>query len=305
MRSLAPLVLAVLTAALPAQEGVGAVPSGPGRPPIKAQSSNKGGGADEGELLPVKSAEKNGKKIVLSKPHPTAARGLCHFVGSCEPKQIPAGSSGTVLVTMVLEGDAVLPFPAPVTIEMAPHQGPITPGAASFRPAKAATLAPAFRGQLAYDNVAIFEVPVFVDAAAKDGKFSLSMSVKFSLNSAKSGQLIGNYQDQAFAQIEVGPLLAAGAAVAGEVANDGQVVTSAPIATPGRKTTVPPLETRSVPGQLQATAPVAAGRSQKSEEESSAPDAPKVEGDGSLVVVGLVGIGVLLAAGVLVAARRR
>jgi hypothetical protein len=303
MRSLAPLVLALLTAAPPAQEGVGAVPAG--RPPIKAGGANKTGGADDGELLPVKSAEKNGKKIVLSKPHPTAARGLCHFVGSCEPKQIPAGSSGTVLVTMVLEGDAVLPFPAPVTIEMAPRQGPITPGAPSFRPAKTATLAPAFRGQLAYDNVAIFEVPVFVDAAAKDGKFSLSMSVKFSLNSAKSGQLIGNYQDQAFAQVEVGPLLATGAALAGEAAHDGQVVASAPTAAPDRKTPASPLETRSAPAQLQGSTPAAANRSPHAEEESPAPDAPKADGDGLLVAAGLVGIGVLLAAGVLVASRRR
>jgi len=166
-------------------------------------AGEEGGSADEpsktvdGKLMDAKAAAEAANM-------PRHARGMCHMVSAIHPNRIAPGTTGTGIVTMILEGDAVLTAPAPVQFQYVENQGPVTLAAAAFRPAKKARIAQAFAGREAYDNYAIFEVPLTVAAGTPHGRQQVNMVLTFDLHHAQSGALLGKFSDSVTIDIEVG-----------------------------------------------------------------------------------------------------
>jgi LPXTG-motif cell wall-anchored protein len=131
-------------------------------------------------------------------------RGQCHFVPATMPRRVAPGGDGTLVVVMVLEGDAVLVSPPPVTFELRDRQGPIQLGVPQFRPAKLATLATAFQGREAYDNTAIIDIPFRVDPSTPFGKHPVVLGLAFELHMGRSGHPIGRFSDVVKHDLEVG-----------------------------------------------------------------------------------------------------
>ncbi|MEY3163032.1 MAG: hypothetical protein RIT25_3027, partial [Planctomycetota bacterium] len=166
-------------------------------------AGEEGGSADEpsktvdGKLMDAKAAAEAANM-------PRHARGMCHMVSAIHPNRIAPGTTGTGIVTMILEGDAVLTAPAPVQFQYVETQGPVTLAAAAFRPAKKARIAQAFAGREAYDNYAIFEVPLTVAAGTPHGRQQVNLVLTFDLHHAQSGALLGKFSDSVTIDIEVG-----------------------------------------------------------------------------------------------------
>lgn len=131
-------------------------------------------------------------------------RGQCRFETATKPRRIPPGGAGTLVVVMVLEGDAVLVAPPPVTFDIRDRQGPVRLGMPQFRPAKAAVVAPAFQGREVYDNTAMIDIPVEVDVGAPFGKHVVAVGLNFDLHQGKTGSQIGRFADVARCEIEIG-----------------------------------------------------------------------------------------------------
>lgn len=195
------LVVSLLAPALAAQIKNVPQPIEPGGE-VRAEGVEEGS-ADEptkqldGKLLDPKAAAEAANM-------PRHARGMCHMVSAIHPNRIAPGTTGTGIVTMILEGDAVLTAPAPVQFTYAEVQGPVTLAAAAFRPAKKARIAQAFAGREAYDNYAIFEVPITVAPGTPHGRQQANLNLTFDLHHAQSGALLGKFTDNVTIDVEVG-----------------------------------------------------------------------------------------------------
>lgn len=197
---------------------------------VHAEGSEQGS-ADEpsktvdGKLLDAKAAAEAANM-------PRHARGMCHMVSAIHPNRIAPGTTGTGIVTMILEGDAVLTSPAPVQFTFAERQGPVTLAVGTFRPAKKARIAQAFAGREAYDNYAIFEVPLTVAAGTPHGRHQANLNLTFDLHHAQSGALLGKFTDNVTIDVEVGiptsasNLMQVGGEAAGSAAGAGAAAAS-------------------------------------------------------------------------------
>ena len=157
-------------------------------------------GADSGEEWESLTPEER-----LARRVTNGASAYCRFVAACKPAKLLPGQTGTLLVTALLQGSAVIPSPAPV--ELLPRKGvaPITVGQLRVRPAEPGRLAQAYQGRPVYDNYAVFEVPVTMTSEAKVGeKHTVSLDLKFDLYDGNSAQPVGRFVDRVATEIEVG-----------------------------------------------------------------------------------------------------
>ncbi len=189
--SVLPIPLALLLAASAAAQA----------PDSKATGSRGGERPVSGELM---KAEEGGEGGKVEAPRYRPARGFCSFVLSVTPARVPPGGRGTLIVTMLFEGNAVMTAPPPVRFNIPSEQGPFQVGPASFRPPKAGYLTEAFRGQPVYDNYAIFEVPFGVDRSSPLGKFRLGGELEFDLHNGSTGQPIQTFLERVGISVEVG-----------------------------------------------------------------------------------------------------
>ena len=137
-----------------------------------------------------------------------SASTFCRFVASVKPAKLMPGQSGVMVVTALLNGQAVIPSPAPVEMIGATQQGLVTLGPISFRPADPGKLAPAYLGRPVYDNYAVFEIPVTMAADAQVGrKQVLNVDLRFDIYDGVSAQPIGRFIDRAATDVEVGQAL--------------------------------------------------------------------------------------------------
>lgn len=206
------LVLAGLCVGVDAQVGKeGSAVPGRTQPPSKQQEIAEA--ADEGGDGSV-AADKEGRGQAWENLTPEerlergtrrGASNYCRFVASARPSRLMPGQSGTLFVTAVLVGSAVLPAPAPLQVTSPATQGSVTLGAATFQPAKAGTLAAGYLGRPVYDNTATFEIPITMAADAVIGKKqAVHVDVKFDLFDGASAQIVGRFIDRASLEIEVG-----------------------------------------------------------------------------------------------------
>jgi hypothetical protein len=236
------------------------------------------------------------------------ATNFCRFVASAKPAKLMPGQSGTIVLTAVLQGDAVMPSPAPFEVTSTPAQGLATLGTAQFKPAAVGKIAKAYLGRPVYDNTADIEVPVTMAAAATIGqKQTVSIEMRFDLYDGNSAQTVGRFIDRASVEIEVGQ--AADPAVRFPERSDSGAVPDA--GTGGEAATVAAEERPAAPaGQaLGGAAPVVVDAPA---DPVAAPSAGAAQpglgadgGEGSLGVPLMVGGGILLVGLIVLLVRRK
>lgn len=202
--------------------------------------------ADAGEAIEDDGVA--GKEREMVKVDPNARRrgtAFCQFKVHSDPVKLMPGQSGTVTVTAVLLGTAVLPADNPLRLMSTPQQGMLTLGSPTILPPQPGHLHKAFQGTLVYDNYAIMEVPVTVSPEARIGStLGVALQFDYELLNGDNGVSIGKFSDVASGKIEVG--LALDPAVKGgftpiEVPEVGSAAPAArPVAATGSATEVTP-----------------------------------------------------------------
>ncbi|MGE3174383.1 MAG: hypothetical protein AB7O97_17265 [Planctomycetota bacterium] len=253
-------------------------------------------------LLPVRPLTEQEIEVEAAKRALTS-RDAATFDPSCQPRRVPAGGRGTVVVLMLLKGDSVLLSPPPVKFGFAPTQGNLTVlGQPTFRPPDQAGLAPALKDLPAYDNYAVFEVPFAVDAGATAGTEHLQLTIQYELIDGQRGGSLGAFRQDLAIDVPV-------VAVADEpvVVATNSPTSTAP-ATDAGSTPLPADDGMVTP--VDSAAPdghAVDGVVDSSAEPDSSPDGatPRPEGASGSLWLAAGAIGVALAALLLVALRRR
>ena len=121
------------------------------------------------------------------------ARGHCTFSASVQPERLLPGQTGTVVVNMIFQGEAVMLASSPCTVRTQGGPPNLTFGPAQLDPARVGgKLAKQFAGQPVYDNWATIRVPATLASAVKLGqKVQGSLELKFDLYNSATGQPIG------------------------------------------------------------------------------------------------------------------
>lgn len=163
-----------------------------------AEKSDAGDG-ERGEWANLTPEERLARNVV------NGASAYCRFVASCRPAKLLPGQSGTLYVTALLQGNAVLPSPAPIELLPRTQTNPVAVGALAVEPAELGKFAKAYLGQPVYDNFAVFQVPVTMGPEAKIGeKHGVALDLKFDLYDGNSAQPVGRFIDRVATDIEVG-----------------------------------------------------------------------------------------------------
>lgn len=198
-----------------------------------SEKGEKGEGEDERERQLKEEWDKLTPEERLQRSVTHGAGQHCRFVAAFKPEKLMPGQSGVLMVTAVLQGQAVLPAPAPLEVISAAQQGYVTIGAPAFRQAEAGKLAKGYLGRPVYDNTAVFEIPVQMAANAKLGdKQAVAVDMRFDLYDGSSAMPVGRFIDRVATTVEVGQV--PDPAVAGLPAGQPRATTPATgAATPG------------------------------------------------------------------------
>ncbi len=197
-----PLCLAFLVAVAPCQvEEVG------GEPDVRAVEGERGRGGKEG--LKGEKGEVPEENLTpeqrMARNITSGASAYCRFSASVAPAKLLPGQSGTLRVLAALQGNTVMPAPAPMELVAPAQQGALVLGPIVAQPASPGRLAAAYVGRPVYDNYAIFELPVTMAAdAAMGSKHIASVDMKFDLFDGGTAQPIGRFLDRVSLEIEVG-----------------------------------------------------------------------------------------------------
>lgn len=167
------------------------------------KEGSDGDGMSEEEALKRLTPEER-----LARTVRTNASAFCRFVAAIKPPKLMPGQSGVMVVSALLNGQAVLPSPPPMEMTGARQQGFVTLGEIGFHPAGLASQAAGYAGRPVYDNYAIFEIPVTVAADASVGtKQPVVVDLRFDIYDGVTAQPIGRFFDRATAEVEVGRML--------------------------------------------------------------------------------------------------
>lgn len=174
----------------------------------------KAGSASEAKLLleegKITEEELNG---IMARANATregvhGASAFCRFFTAMKPAKLMPGQTGTLVVTGVLSGQAVIPAPAAMERVSGTQAGLVTFGALSIRPPEIGRLAPGYLGQPVYDNYVVMEIPVTMSTQAEVGKKQpVQVDFRFEIFDGTTAQSIGRFIDRATAEVEVGQAL--------------------------------------------------------------------------------------------------
>lgn len=179
----------------------------------RAEQGEKDGSAEEkARLMRGDGEEKEVEDLSHLTPEERLARSVrhnasafCRFVASVKPAKLLPGQSGTLVVSALLSGQAVLPSPAPMSIVGSRQQGFVTLGELQFRPAEMGRHAAGYQGRPVYDNYAIFEIPFTVGAdVAMGAKQNVNVDLQFDIYDGFSAQPIGRFIDRFVVEVEIG-----------------------------------------------------------------------------------------------------
>jgi len=132
------------------------------------------------------------------------SKAYCRFDATCRPPQLLPGQSGTMMITAILQGQAVLPAPLQMTMTPRVAPGAVSVGGLTAHPALPGTIAKAYLGRPVYENTAVFEVPVVMGAEAKLGeKQTIAVDLQFDIFDGVSGQTVGRFIERVSAEVEV------------------------------------------------------------------------------------------------------
>lgn len=284
------LPFALLVAVAPCQvEEVG------GEPDVRAvegESRIKGGKGMAGEKGEVPEENLTPEQR-LARNVTSGASAFCRFSASVTPAKLMPGQTGTLKVLAALQGNAVLPSPAPLELVAPAQQGALQLGRLSAQPAAPGRLAAAYVGRPVYDNYAIFEVPVTMAGdAAMGSKHVASIDMRFDLYDGGSAQPISRFLDRVGLEIEVGRVAdpeVQGLARPAEETAPAVAPTAAPAASaPGAPAAASPLQGNVV---VPEAAPATGG---------AAPEAAPADGPAPVVTPEGLPMPLLLGGGVLV-----
>jgi len=180
---------------------------------IKARAERDGGEIDEKAMKEADEHEVEALKRLtpeerLARNVRSNASQFCRFVAAIKPQKLMPGQSGIMVVSALLNGQAVLPSPAPMEMIGALRQGVVTLGGISFHPAEMGRHATGYVGRPVYDNFAVFEIPVSVAADATIGtKQAVSVDLRFDIYDGVSAQPIGRFVDRVATEVEIGQAL--------------------------------------------------------------------------------------------------
>lgn len=131
------------------------------------------------------------------------ARGRCRFDGAFQPKRLMPTQTGKLLVTMVLQADAVMA--APASVQVTPLGNSVTIGAVRVSPPTNGTVAEAYLGKPVYDNWALIEIDVTMPPDAQLGeKRTAALQIEFDLNEGATGKPLGHFRERVSYACEVG-----------------------------------------------------------------------------------------------------
>ncbi len=234
----------------------------------------------------------------------------CRFITSLKPAKLLPGQTGLMTIAVVLQGHAVLPAPAQITLE--PGQpGPYTLGGLSIRPADTGRIEKGYLGRPVYENYAILEVPVTLTNDAQLGKKTvLAVDLKFDLYDGTSAMPISRFMDRATYEVEVGsapdPAVRGGAKPA-DVVTTNVSATAPGTAGAGTDAAAPPT-TNVEPAKIQGAVaePVTVADAPKVDPVVATTDStPMVGDDGGMSLPVILGAAGLLAVVVLLLARKK
>lgn len=224
------------------------------------------------------------------------ARGQCRFVAACRPPKLMPGESGTLLITAILQGAAVLP--APLQMIMTPRVKPesVAIGDMMARPAQPGVLAKGYLGRPVYENTAILEVPITMGNTAKVGsKQPVAMDLQFDIYDGTSAQVVGRFVERVATDIEVGkyidPVVAGRTPKAAPEENKA-VKVSEPAVAPEKATDVKPVEYKPTP--VNVPQPVDDTNEADVPEPVESGDLPTTEEEGGMPFMLVGGLGVFL-----------
>jgi hypothetical protein len=171
---------------------------------VSDQGEVKSSEAADGGAEDAKAAAAQGGVVGTPAEPVIGSRGYCRIEVAVRPGRLLPGQSGTAVVTMILEGDAVMVAPATVDVHAAAG-GPLQFGTATLSPPERGRLAKFFRGQPVYDNWAVLHVPVTMSANVPLGSKQVAgLDLAFDLANGTTGQPIGRFAERATVSVEVG-----------------------------------------------------------------------------------------------------
>lgn len=201
------------------------------------------------------------------------ASAFCRFVPALKPAKLLPGQSGTLVISALFNGQAVMPSPAPMELLGGNRQGVVTLGGLSVQPAEMGRHASAYLGRPVYDNYAILEIPVTVAPDAPLGtKQPVSIDLRFDIYDGASAQPIGRFVDRINAEVEVGRVPDPAVVGMPVAAGDAGPTREAP------STTVPSQSTEPAAG---SAGRIIGAQAAPSERESQVPPVQEPEGSGA------------------------
>jgi hypothetical protein len=273
----------------------------------RAERLRKGGEKSEkGEEVEVE--ENLTPEQRLARNITSGASAHCRFLATVKPAKLLPGQTGTLFVTAVLLGHAVLPDPAPFEIMSPAQQGSVAIGAVAAQPAEPGRIEKAYLGRPVHENYAIFELPVTMGADAPLGsKHAVNVEMKFDLYDGNSGTAISRFLDRVTAEIEVGRVL--DPAIQG-VARPAAAASERPVVIAGAGEAPAPTVAANVPAPLagQAVVPAAAvpaAAGAPTSAEPAATLAPPTADDGGLPTGIAIGGGAVVLLLLVLLLRRR
>lgn len=160
--------------------------------------------SDDGR--PLKPAEDGGAHPVKNAAPPIrTARGQCRFDVSVRPARLLPGQTGTLVLTMILESDAVMEAPASLTLEEPPQHAHLSVGPMTIQPPEPGGLAAAYAGRPVYDNWAMATMPIRVAENAPLGSTQqIGLNARFALHQGATGTPLGEFGQRLQVNCEIG-----------------------------------------------------------------------------------------------------
>jgi hypothetical protein len=125
------------------------------------------------------------------------------YRATCNPVSIAPGTSGTLVLMMLLKNDGVMLASGPTRIDIAPSQGKLALGTPKLRPAGPTRLATGFGGKVAYDDHIEFDIPVTVAADATSGDLPVDLSLTYELFKGQTAGWIDKFTDRVHVSVQV------------------------------------------------------------------------------------------------------
>ena len=151
-------------------------------------------------------------------PQIVSARGHCRFDGAVQPRRLLPGQSGTLKVTMMLEGDSVML--SPEALKVTPAAGSMAVDSWKLLPPTVARISHAYKGRPVYDNWAVIEGTVTMPADARLGeKRNVVLQLEMDFHSGTNSEFLGHFVESVTVPCEVG--VSANPVVSGFVPSGG------------------------------------------------------------------------------------